>query len=47
MSTQNSKASIISMAVIASGIATLLHESFGHGLIAGLWGDIPTELTKS
>jgi hypothetical protein len=35
------------MAVIASGIATLLHESVGHGVIAWLRGDIPTELTSN
>jgi len=35
------------MAVIASGIATLLHEGVGHGVIAWLRGDIPTELTSN
>lgn len=47
MSAQHSKATIISMAVIASGIATLLHEGVGHGVIAWLRGDIPTELTSN
>ena len=47
MSTQHSKATIISMAVIASGIATLLHEGAGHGVTAWLRGDIPTELTSN
>jgi hypothetical protein len=47
MSTQHSKPTIISMAVIASGIATLLHEGAGHGVTAWLRGDIPTELTSN
>jgi len=47
MSTQHSKATIISMAVVASGIATLLHEGVGHGVIAWLRGDVPTELTSN
>src|ERR1700684_1935477 len=46
MPIQHSKATIISMAVIASGIATLLHEGLGHGVVAWLRGDIPTELTS-
>jgi len=45
--TQHSKATIISMAVIASGISTLLHEGVGHGVTAWLRGDIPTELTSN
>lgn len=44
---QHSKTTIISMAVIASGIATLLHEGVGHGVVAWLRGDIPTELTSN
>ena len=47
MDFQHNKATIISMAVIASGIATLLHEGAGHGVIAWLRGDIPTELTSN
>jgi len=47
MSTQHSKATIISMAVIATGIATLLHEGVGHGVMAWLRGDIVTELTSN
>lgn len=47
MSTQHSKATIISMAVLASAIATLLHEGVGHGVTAWLRGDIPTELTSN
>jgi hypothetical protein len=47
MSSQHSKATIISVAVIASATATLLHEGVGHGLTAWLRGDIPTELTSN
>src|ERR1700738_4207424 len=47
MPIQHSKATIIGMAVIASGIATLLHEGVGHGVVAWLRGDIPTELTSN
>jgi hypothetical protein len=47
VSSPNNKATIISMAVIASGIATLLHEGVGHGVTAWLRGDIPTELTSN
>ena len=35
------------MAVIASAIATLLHEGVGHGVTARLCGDIVTELTSN
>jgi hypothetical protein len=47
MAIQHSKATIISMAVIASAAATLLHEGAGHGVVAWLQGDIPTELTSN
>lgn len=47
MAAQNSKGTIISMAVIASATATLLHEGIGHGVTAWLRGDIPTELTSN
>jgi len=43
----HSKATIISMAVISSGIATLLHEGIGHGVVAWVRGDIPTALTSN
>ncbi len=43
----HSKTTIVSMAVIASGIATLLHEGVGHGLVAWLRGHIVTELTSN
>ncbi len=43
----NSKATIISMAVLAIAISSALHEGIGHGLTACLRGDIPTELTSN
>ena len=46
-SESNSKPTIISMAVLAIAIASALHEGIGHGLIAWLRGDIPTELTSN
>jgi hypothetical protein len=47
MHAPHSKATIISMAVIAVGTATLLHEGLGHGVTAWLRGDVPTELTSN
>jgi hypothetical protein len=47
MGDQNNKATIVSMAIIASAAATLLHEGVGHGVVAWLRGDIPTELTSN
>ena len=47
MPEEHSKTTIISMAVIASLIATLLHEGVGHGVTAWLRGDIVTELTSN
>src|SRR5947209_2777619 len=47
MPVDHSKATIISMAVLASAAATFLHESVGHGVTAWLRGDIPTELTSN
>jgi len=47
MPERHDKITIISMAVVASAAATLLHEGVGHGLIAWLRGDIPTELTSN
>ncbi len=41
------KPTIVSMAVIASAAATLLHEGLGHGVLAWLRGDIVTELTSN
>jgi hypothetical protein len=43
----HSKATIISMAIVAVGVTTLLHEGLGHGVTAWLRGDIPTELTSN
>jgi hypothetical protein len=47
MAERHSKATIISMAVIAGGLATLLHEGVGHGVVALLRGDTPTQLTSN
>ncbi len=47
MSEPHNRATIISMAVIASASATLLHEGVGHGVTAWLRGDVPTELTSN
>jgi hypothetical protein len=47
MALRHSKATIISMAVIASAIGTLLHEGVGHGVTAWIQGDIVTELTSN
>lgn len=44
---KHSKATIVSMAVISSAAATLLHEGLGHGVTAWLRGDVPTELTSN
>lgn len=44
---RHDKLTIVSMAVVASASATLLHEGVGHGLTAWLRGDIPTELTSN
>jgi hypothetical protein len=43
----SSKGTIVSMAIIASAAATLLHEGLGHGVTAALRGDIVTELTSN
>lgn len=43
----NNKATIISMAVLAIAASSLLHEGLGHGVIAWLRGDVPTELTSN
>src|SRR5450432_2477809 len=47
MAIQHNKATVISMAVVASAAATLLHEGLGHGVTAWLRGDAPTELTSN
>ncbi len=38
---------IVSMAVLAAAAATVIHEGIGHGLLAWLRGDIPTQLTSN
>ncbi len=35
------------MAVVSSGLTVLLHEGLGHGVLAWLRGDIPTQLTSN
>jgi hypothetical protein len=45
--TDNSRATIVSMAVVAEGLSTLLHEGVGHGVTAWLRGAVPTELTSN
>ena len=47
MPLQHSKPTIFSMAIIAAGLAALLHEGLGHGVLAWLRGDIPTQLTSN
>ena len=47
MPAQHSKLTIVSMAVIASATATLLHEGVGHGVTAWLRGAGATELTSN
>jgi hypothetical protein len=44
---QHSKATIVSMAVVAAGLTVLLHEGLGHGATAWLRGDTPIELTSN
>jgi len=44
---RHDRLTIISMAVIASALATFLHEGVGHGLTAFVRGDVPTELTSN
>jgi len=47
MPSAHSKATIISMAVVAAGITVLLHEGVGHGVTSWLEGGVPTELTSN
>jgi hypothetical protein len=35
------------MVVIASALATLLHEAVGHGVTARVRGDVPTKLNSN
>ena len=43
----HSKGTIVSMAVVASVLCSLLHEGLGHGVTAWLRGDIVTQLTSN
>jgi hypothetical protein len=47
MSSPHSKATIVSMAIVAVGISTLLHEGVGHGVVSWLRGGVPIELTSN
>jgi hypothetical protein len=47
MSDRHDKLTIISMAVITAALASALHEGVGHGMVAWMRGDIPTELTSN
>lgn len=47
MQSRHSKATIISMAVVSMGLAALLHEGLGHGVVAWLRGDGVTQLTSN
>ncbi len=47
MPSEHSKATIISMAIVATGITVLLHEGVGHGVTSWLRGGVPTELTSN
>ena len=43
----HNKATIISMAIVATGITVLLHEGVGHGVTSWLRGGVPVELTSN
>jgi hypothetical protein len=43
----HNKITIISMAVVATGLTILLHEGVGHGIVAWLRADVPTQLTSN
>ena len=47
MPSAHSKATIISMAIVATGLTVLLHEAVGHGVTSWLRGRVPTELTSN
>src|ERR1700733_14334531 len=47
MAEGHSKATIVSIAVLASAAAALFHEGVGHGVIAWLRDDVPTQLTSN
>ncbi len=47
MTGRHDRWTIVSMAVVASAAATLLHEGLGHGVTAWVRGDVVTELTSN
>ncbi|HEY2470884.1 MAG TPA: hypothetical protein VGI45_24030 [Terracidiphilus sp.] len=47
MPAAHNKATIVSMAIVAIGISTLLHEGVGHGVVSWLRGGVPVELTSN
>lgn len=47
MPASHSKATVVSMAIVAVGISTLLHEGVGHGVLSWLRGGVPIELTSN
>lgn len=47
MPAAHDKATIVSMAIVAIGISTLLHEGIGHGVVSWLRGGVPVELTSN
>ena len=47
MTQRHDARTIVAMAVVASAVATFLHEAVGHALTAWLRGDVPTELTSN
>ena len=47
MPSAHSKTTIISMAILATGITVLLHEGVGHGVTSWVRGGVPTELTSN
>lgn len=47
MPSAHSKATILSMAIVATGITVLLHEGVGHGVTSWLRGGVPIELTSN
>lgn len=47
MPAAHNKATIVSMAIVAVGISTLLHEGVGHGVTSWLRGGVPIELTSN
>ncbi len=44
---RNDRRTIVSMAIVAGGLAVLLHEGLGHGVTAWLRGGTVTELTSN